>query len=80
MLAEAPLAEKYKVVLISPTCSNPAIKNSGDYVFRIWPSDAYQGKVLAEYSFKDLQKSKVAILYINNDYGNGIKEESCFIG
>lgn len=75
MLAEAPLAEKHRVVLISPTCSNPRIKLAGDYVFRVWPSDNYQGVSLAEFIFNDLEKKEVAILYLNNDYGIGVKEE-----
>jgi len=75
MLAEAPLAEKHRVVLISPTCSNPKIKLAGDYVFRVWPSDNYQGVSLAEFIFNDLKKKEVAVLYLNNDYGIGVKEE-----
>lgn len=75
MLAEAPIAEKNKVVLISPTCSNPAIKHAGDYIFRTWPSDAYQGEVLAGFAFNRLQKRRAAVLIINNDYGRGVKDE-----
>lgn len=75
MLAEAPLAEKNKVVLISPTCSNPKIRDAGDYVFRTWPSDSYQGVSLSEFIFGKMKKTKVAILYLNNDYGTGVKDE-----
>jgi branched-chain amino acid transport system substrate-binding protein len=75
MLAEAPLAEKYKVVLISPTCSNDDIKYAGDYVFRIWPSDSFQGKVLADFTYSTLGVKRAAVLYINNDYGEGLKNE-----
>ncbi|HHD82936.1 MAG TPA: hypothetical protein ENK92_02405 [Bacteroidetes bacterium] len=74
MLAEAPIAEKNKVVLISPTVSNYKIKEAGDYVFRIWPSDAYQGKVLADFVKKSLKNTKVAVAAINNDYGIGLKD------
>lgn len=75
MLAEAPIAEKNKTVLISPTCSNNKIKYAGDYIFRIWPSDAYQGQVLAEFCYNNLQAKKAAVLYINNEYGEGLKDE-----
>ena len=75
MLAEAPLAEKNKVVLISPTCSNDKIKYAGDYIFRIWPSDAYQGKVLADFVYKTLRAKTTSVLYINNEYGEGLKNE-----
>jgi len=75
MLANAPIAERNKVVLISPTCSNDKIKYAGDYIFRIWPSDAYQGKVIAEFAYNELGKRRAAVLYINNDYGVGLKDE-----
>ncbi len=32
MLAQAPVAERKQVVLISPTCTSPAISDAGDYV------------------------------------------------
>lgn len=74
MLAEAPVAERKKVVLISPTCTSPKISDAGDYVFRIAPSDTYQGKVIAEIARDDLKAKTAAVLYINNDYGVGLKD------
>lgn len=75
MLAQAPVAEKNKVVLISPTVSNYKIKDAGDYIFRTWPSDAYQGKTLAEFVISNLKQLRVAIVSINNDYGIGLQQE-----
>ncbi len=74
MLAEAPIAEKNKVVLISPTCSNDKIKYAGDYVFRNCPSDSYQGKVIADFTIKALGKNNAGVLFMNNDYGTGLKD------
>jgi branched-chain amino acid transport system substrate-binding protein len=73
-LAMAPIAQKNKIILISPTASNPALSHSGEYFFRVWPSDNYSGFVAANYSYKELEKRKAAIIYINNDYGYGLKE------
>jgi branched-chain amino acid transport system substrate-binding protein len=73
-LAIAPLAMKNKVLLISPTASNPALSNSGEYFFRVWPSDNYSGYVAANYSYNFLGKRNAAIIYINNDYGIGLKD------
>src|SRR3989344_5758192 len=47
-LAAAPIAETSKVTLLSYCSSNPKITESGDYIFRTYPSDAFQGKVAAE--------------------------------
>ena len=48
-LAVAPIAEKNKILLISPASTNPKITNAGDYIFRVIPSDDLRGKVFAEY-------------------------------
>lgn len=72
-LAEAPIAENNKALLILPTSSNYKIKEAGDYVFRIYLSDAFQGKKLAEMAFSK-NYNKAAIIYKNDDYGFGLKE------
>ena len=73
MLASAPIAEKSKVVMISPGASNPDISQAGDYICRNWISGALEGKAMANYLYNDEGVRKVAILYINNDYGVGLK-------
>lgn len=73
-LAVAPLANKNKVVIISPISSNPKITNAGDYVFRIWPSDNIEGSYMAEYAKNILRYNNIAIYYMNNDYGVGLRE------
>src|SRR3989338_1211347 len=72
-LAAAPIAERNKVILFSPTSSNPKITEAGDFIFRSYPSDAFQGSYAADYTFKQKNAKKAAILYINNDWGTGIK-------
>jgi len=73
MLANIPIAEANRVVYISPTCSNDKIKYGGNYIFRIWPADSYQGIFIAKYIFTEMNKIRAAILYINNDFGVGLK-------
>src|SRR5688500_18296788 len=61
------------VVQISPTATSPAMTemNDGEHLFRLVPSDNYQGDVLASSVLAEGVK-KVAITYVNNDYGGGI--------
>ncbi|CAN5388522.1 ABC transporter substrate-binding protein [soil metagenome] len=61
------------VVQISPTATSPAMTDmkDGDHLFRLVPSDNYQGDVLARIVLAEGIK-KVAITYVNNDYGVGI--------
>jgi len=70
-IAAASVAEKNKVILISPGSSNPNITNFGDYIFRNWISDIYEGNVMAEFLYNQGIR-KAAILYIKNDYGDGL--------
>nr|WP_316642117.1 ABC transporter substrate-binding protein [uncultured Roseateles sp.] len=61
------------VVLLSPTATTPAMTNldDKDLAYRLVPSDNYQGEVLARMVLKAGIK-KVAVTYVNNDYGVGI--------
>jgi len=72
-LAVAPIAEQNRVLLLSPTASAPAISDVGDYIFRIWPSDIAEGTAIVEFAFQTLGLRRVAILYIENDYGVGLR-------
>lgn len=72
-LAVAPLANQNKVVIISPISSSPEITNAGDFIFRVWPSDNEEGKRLAEFAKNNLVYKSIAIYYMNNDYGVGLK-------
>ena len=69
----APIAEKSKTVLIAISASAPAITNAGEYIYRVWPSDLLEGSVLAEFVAKNKYK-KVCILYIQTDYGTGLRD------
>jgi branched-chain amino acid transport system substrate-binding protein len=57
------------VAQISPTATSPDMTTlaDNDWVFRVVPSDAYQGQVLAKLTL-DQGVKKVALTYANNDY------------
>jgi branched-chain amino acid transport system substrate-binding protein len=61
------------IVQISPTATSPAMTDmkDDDLVYRIVPSDNFQGEVLAKMVL-DEGIDKVAVTYVNNDYGVGI--------
>lgn len=72
-LAVAPICEKNKIPMISSTASTPLLSTAGDYIFRIYPSDVYDGKILADFA-NEVKKIKTAsVLYLNNDFGVGLK-------
>ncbi len=73
VLAMAPIAEKAKVVLLSPGASNPDISKAGEYIFRNWQSDALEGDVDAKFAYEHLGYRNMAVLYVSNAYGTGLK-------
>jgi len=72
-LAIAPIANEKKIIVLSPASTAPKITEAGDYIFRNVASDIVEGQIMAEYAFNKLQYKKIAILYINNDYGDGLR-------
>lgn len=69
-LAAAPVAEKNKVVMVSPASTNEKVSDAGEYIFRTIPSDALQGDFGAKLAYKKGYK-KMAVVYTNEDYGKG---------
>ena len=61
------------VVQISPSATTPVLTTlkDHDWVFRVVPSDAYQGPVLAKL-LMDKGLKRVALTYANDDYAVGI--------
>ena len=70
----ASFAEQTKTTVLSYCSSAPALTNAGDYIFRDYPSDTFQGSFAAHYLIEKLGKKKVAVMYIKSDWGVGIKE------
>ncbi len=60
---------------ISNASTSPVITTleDNDFLFRTVPSDAYQGVALAQVT-READLSNLAIIYINNDYGQGLAE------
>ena len=63
-----------KVVQISPASTSEEITTlkDNDYMFRTVPMDALQAPALAQVMTKDKHYKKVSIVYVNNDYGEGL--------
>lgn len=68
-LAGAPIYQKGGLVQLSPTSSHPDFTKQGTFIFRNIASQAVEGPAIADYLVKDLNKKKVAIVYIKNDWG-----------
>ena len=74
-LAAAPKAQEAKVPMISPSSTNPAVTEIGDYIFRVCFIDPFQGEVMAKFAAQNLKAKRAAILYdFNADYSRGLQQ------
>jgi len=63
-----------QIVLLPPIADGNQITKDKEYVFLITPTSAYQGIALAE-KIKEGNYSKVAILHLNDSWGNELSNE-----
>jgi len=75
VLSVAPIAEKAKVVLLTPTAPHKDITNAGKYIFRTYPSDEKRSIMLADYTFKELKKKILGIIFRGDEFGLAVKKE-----
>ncbi|MDZ7786822.1 MAG: ABC transporter substrate-binding protein [Halofilum sp. (in: g-proteobacteria)] len=69
------VTSKEGIPQISGASTSPVITglDDNDFMFRTVPSDAFQGRALAEVVAEN-GLSNVSILYVNNDYGEGLAD------
>src|SRR5262245_12953445 len=73
--AAAPKAQSSHIPFISPSGTDPAVTQTGDYIFRACFVDTFQGDVMASFAVNTLKAQKAAILYdFNTPYGRGLTE------
>ncbi len=74
-LAVAPRAQAEKILMCSPSATHKDLTSKGNYIFRNVLSDQLQAIVFAKYTKNILKLNKVAILYIKNDYSQGLADD-----
>lgn len=73
--AAAPIAQENKIPMITPSSTNPAVTQIGDYIFRVCFIDPFQGFVMAKFASETLKIKKAAILRdVKNDYSVGLAD------
>ena len=72
-LEAAPNAQESRIPMIAPAATNPAVTETGDYIFRVCFIDPFQGTVMAKFAQDDLKVKNVAILTsVSNAYSVGL--------
>lgn len=73
--ASAPLYNRRGIPQIVTIATHPTIDDIGDWIFRICVDDAIQGRALEDFAVLDRGWSRLAVFYVNDDYGKGIAEK-----
>lgn len=65
-----------KIIVMSPSATNPALTQSGDYpnFFRTIASDDAQAKLEVDFALDVLKLKNIAVLHDKGDYGKGLAE------
>jgi branched-chain amino acid transport system substrate-binding protein len=62
-LAAAPVCQKARIPMLSPSSTNPKVTEVGNYIFRACFIDPFQGAAMANFAMNTLSMKKLAILY-----------------
>lgn len=74
-LVAADKAMQFKTPMLSPSSTNPAVTQKGEYVSRICFIDPFQGEVMAKFSIENLKaKTAVVIRDVKQDYSVGLAD------
>lgn len=60
-LAGGRICQRYRVPMVSPSSTNPAVTELGPYVFRVCFIDPFQGHVMARFARESLHARRVAL-------------------
>ncbi len=65
-----------KIVVMSPSATNPALTQSGDYpnFYRTIASDDAQARLEVDFALNALKLKNIAVLHDKGDYGKGLAE------
>jgi branched-chain amino acid transport system substrate-binding protein len=65
-----------KIIAMSPSATNPALTQSGDYpnFYRTIASDDAQAQLEVDFALNELKAKKIAVLHDKGDYGKGLAE------
>ena len=72
-LEAAPICQAEKIPMISPSSTNPAVTQTGDYIFRVCFIDSFQGAAVAKFAWNTLKLRHIAVLTsVSSAYSVGL--------
>jgi len=74
-LATSPLYNSRKIVQLSPNSTAMLYSSAGPFSYRMVSPDDRQGRFLGERLMAEARGRRVALLYVNDDYGRSLRRE-----
>jgi branched-chain amino acid transport system substrate-binding protein len=72
-MAGGEVAKDARIPVIGLSCTNPLVTAGNDYYFRVCFIDPFQGTVMANYAFRELNaRTAVIVQEVSNDYSVGL--------
>lgn len=73
--AGAPIAQQFKIPMVTPASTNPEVTMIGDYIFRVCFIDPFQASVMSKFAINSMKVNKVALLVDQkNAYSTGLAD------
>lgn len=73
--AMIPVVEQNNAFLFAPASSSPKLTNISKNFARNWPSDISEAGSAAQFAKEKFGANTAAIIYVNSDYGIGLKDK-----
>ncbi len=73
-LAAQPIYQRAGMVQLTPTSTHPDFAPGSPYSFSIAGKQTEEGPFMARFAIEDLNKKKIAFLYVNNDWGLAMRD------
>jgi branched-chain amino acid transport system substrate-binding protein len=73
-LGAAPIAEAARVIMISPVSSSPDVTNAGNFIFRVYPSDAQKTKAMAKYLHEN-GRTRLAMISEDTPFAGAFRDD-----
>ncbi|MDR2391491.1 MAG: ABC transporter substrate-binding protein, partial [Planctomycetota bacterium] len=73
--AASPIYQRGGLIQLAFNPSHPELTKGGDYVFQVCPTQTDQAKALAVVTTDNLHAKRVAILYLNTDFGKAVRDQ-----
>lgn len=73
-LTSAPLYNSYRIPQIVTIASHTAITAMGEWTYRLCTTSTHMAVKMAEYAVGDWNKKRIAVFYVNDDYGKQLAQ------